>query len=188
MKKEIVEPFNQVEFINELRRARDEYNITPVSRGEVRSYKRITILVSTAYLKCEGDIHWVQEIEAQLIRELRKEPLACDPLEMEGVDRSYTQHGKRNATQFDNHRVNDRCWVSEPLPIVKAILKILKEEVKDVRSGIQKHHFRRRVAETLEGEQVPINKHEKKGPTIHRVFESSEDLPGRGCYEVAEGK
>ena len=101
--------------------------------------------------------------------------VSCDPLEMESEDRSYTKHGKRYcATQFDNHLVNERCWASETLPIVKAILKILKEEVKeDVQPEFQPNHTRRRAAKTLESEQVPTGNYAEKGVTLHGAFEST---------------
>jgi hypothetical protein len=122
------------------------------------------------------------------MREMKNNPLSCDPLEMEGVDRSYRKHGKRNtATQFDNHIVNERSWVSETLPIVKAILKILKEEVKeDVRSEFQKHHLRRGVEEAPEGEQAATLQYAKKRTTLHRTFENSEIISRRKCFEMAE--
>jgi len=179
---------NVLEFVEELRRAKSEYNIRPSTRNDRKSAKRVTILVSTAYLKCGGSVQWVQEIEAHLMRALKEIPLTCDPLEMESEDRSYTKHGRRyNATQFDNHLVNERCWVSETLPIVKAVLKILTEEVKeDVRSEFQKHHFRRGTKEAAESEQVSTLKHEEKGASFHRVFEDSKDIPRRQCYEVVK--
>ena len=179
---------NVLEFVEELRRAKSEYNIRPSTRNDRKSAKRVTILVSTAYLKCGGSVQWVQEIEAHLMRALKEIPLTCDPLEMEGVDRSYTKHGKRYcATQFENHLVNERCWVSEPLPIVKAILKILTEEVKeDVRSEFQKHHLRRGVEEAVEDQQGATGEYEKEGVTLHRAFEGSQDIPRRQCYEVVE--
>ena len=176
------------EFVEELRRAKSEYDIRLSTKNNRKAAKRAVILVSTAYLKCGGSVHWVQEIEAHLMRALKETPLTCDPLEMEGVDRSYTKHGKRYcATQFENHLVNERCWVSEPLPIVKAILKILKEEVKeDVQSEFQPNHTRRRAAKTLESEQGAALKYEEKGATVHRTFENSEIISQRKCFEVAE--
>jgi hypothetical protein len=184
----VPEVFNQHDFATELRCVKDEYSIKPAVRNDRRSSKRVTILVSTAYLKCGGSVHWSQEIEAHLMREMKNNPLSCDPLEMEGVDRSYTKHGKRNtATQFDNHIVNERSWVSETLPIVKAILKILKEEVKEyVRSEFQKHHLRRGVEEAVEDQQGATGEYEKERVTLHRAFEGSQDIPRRQCYEVVE--
>ena len=185
----VPEVFNQHDFATELRCVKDEYSIKPAVRNDRRSSKRVTILVSTAYLKCGGSVHWSQEIEAHLMREMKNNPLSCDPLKMEGVDCSYTKKGKRYyATQFDNHLVNERCWVSEPLPIVKAILKILKEEVKDVRNGIQEHHFRRGIEEALEVEQGAALEYEEKGASLHRVFEGSQDLPRRECFGVVESE
>jgi len=94
---------------------------------------------------------------------------------MESEDRSYTKHGKRYcATQFDNHLVNERCWVSETPPIVKAILKILKEAVKEnVQPEFQPNHTQRRAAKTFE--QVPTGNYAEKGVTLHRAFESTQD-------------
>ena len=179
---------NVLEFVEELRRAKSEYNIRLSTKNDRKAAKRVTILVSTAYLKCGGSVHWSQEIEAHLMREMKNNPLSCDPLEIEGVDRSYRKHGKRNtATQFDNHIVNERSWVSETLPIVKAILKILKEEVKeDVRSEFQKHHLRRGVEEAVEDQQGATGEYEKERVTLHRAFEGSQDIPRRQCYEVVE--
>lgn len=179
---------NVLEFVEELRRAKSEYNIRLSTKNDRKAAKRVTILVSTAYLKCGGSVQWVQEIEAYLMRALKEIPLTCDPLEIEGVDRSYRKHGKRNtATQFDNHIVNERSWVSETLPIVKAILKILTEEVKeDVRSEFQKHHLRRGIEEALEGEQGAALEYEEKGATVHRTFEGSADLPGRKFTKVVK--
>jgi len=175
------------EFVEELRHAKSEYDIRLSTKNDRKAAKRVAILVSAAYLKYGGSVQWVQEIEAHLMRALKEIPLTCDPLEMEDEDKSYTKHGKRYcATQFDNHIVNERCWVSETLPIVKAILKILKEEVKDVRNGIQEHHFRRGIEEALEGEQGAALEYEEKGATVHRTFEGSADLPGRKFTKVVK--
>ena len=191
----VPEVFNQHDFATELRRVKDEYSVKPAVRNDRRSSKRVTILVSTAYLKCGGSVQWVQEIEAHLMRALKETPLTCDPLEMEDNDRSYIcrkeespHYGRKiTATQFENHLVNERCWVSETLPIVKAILKILTEEVKeDVRSEFQKHHLRRGVEEAVEDQQGATGEYEKERVTLHRAFEGSQDIPRRQCYEVVE--
>jgi len=192
--------FDKETFWEEVKRVKNEYDVRISSKHSARSAKRITILVSNAFLSCIGGtsgtdylFHWTQCLEAELFRACKEKCLDCDSLELEAMERNYfcrkTQK-KVFATAFDNHRICTNATDASPkarlfADIITDLLAL--EEVKeDVRSEFQKHHFRRGTKEAAESEQVSTLKHEEKGASFHRAFEDSEDIPRRQCFEVVE--
>jgi hypothetical protein len=100
---------------------KEDYDIRVSASSSKRSAKRITILVSNAFLSCIGEVngtdylfHWIQDLEAELYKACKEQGLDCDGLEMESVDRTYICKNKKSplygrkikATAFDNHRIN----------------------------------------------------------------------------------
>ena len=129
--------FNFKVFKENLSKAQEDYHIR-VTEGYnplKRSPKRITILVSEAYLTSGGSVFWVQDLEAEVYKLCKEYHLDCDPLEMESVDRSYIcrkkdgkgkphrDYGKKFcATHFDNHLINETNISKEDIPLARAVI------------------------------------------------------------------
>jgi len=75
--------FNKQKFWDELSVIKSEYSIKVSKRPHNRSAKRITILLSNAYLSCNGSVHWVQCLESALYRQCKEKKIDCDQLDME---------------------------------------------------------------------------------------------------------
>ena len=123
-------------FKEKLSKAQRVYNIR-IAEGynpNKRSPKRITILVSEAYLTSGGSIHWVQDLEAEVYKLCKEYYLDCDELEMESVDRSYICRDEKSklygrkiaATKFDNHLINKTNISKEDIPLARAVIHFLK--------------------------------------------------------------
>ena len=92
--------FDKYTFWNEIKHIKREYGLRISNRPHARSAKRITILISTAYLKSGGSVHWVQCLESAIYRMCKARKLDCDRLEMEDNTQAYicrrkSKSGKR---------------------------------------------------------------------------------------------
>ena len=193
-------------FKKKLSQAQRDYNIR-VAEGynpHKRSAKRITILVSEAYLVADrtaGSIHWVQDLEAEVFKLSKEHRLDCDELEMEHEDRSYTcrkkdkkgkphrDYGKKfYATQFDNHLINETNFSKEDIPLARAIVHYFayhyyKKE--DARNGTRYYPGRGvvGVSENKQSNSLPIKKREGIAlckPNQNRASISSRKIHGVG--------
>ena len=173
-------PFDQLEFVGELRRIKGEYDIRVSKNPPKRSAKRITILVSTAFLSCIGGasgtdylFHWTQCLEAELFRACKEKRLDCDPLELEGMERNYfcrkTQK-KVFATAFDNHRIS--AIITGDIPKARLFANITTdlltlEEVKDDQK-LSGSGNRRRIVRNFKDQKVEVNEVKKRGVALHQ--------------------
>ena len=189
-------------FKDKLSQAQRDYNIR-VAEGykpDKRSPKRITILVSEAYLAADGSIHWVQDLEAEIYKLSKEHRLDCDELEMEHEDRSYTcrkkgkkgnphrDYGKRfHATQFDNHLINETSISKEDIPLARAIIKFLTNHtniMEDQRNGTT-YYFRRgttAIPGDQQGNSLPTEK--EKRTSLRGVKQEDQGLSSREIHGV----
>ena len=101
--------FDKYTFWEEIARIKSDYKIRVSQKPSARAAKRITILISNTYLACDGSIHWVQELEAEVYRAAKERGFECDSLELEAMERNYyCEKGRRKvfATVFSDHRIN----------------------------------------------------------------------------------
>jgi hypothetical protein len=88
--------FDKHRFWNEIKHIKKEYGIKISKKPHARSAKRITILTSTAFLRSNGSVHWVQCLESALYRHCKAKKLDCEKLAMEDNTRSYICRKKSN--------------------------------------------------------------------------------------------
>jgi len=119
-------------FKEKLSKAQEDYHIR-VAEGywpHKRAAKRVTILVSEAYLVSGGSIHLVQDLEFEVYKLCKEYCLDCDELEMEAADRSYICKDKKSklygrkviATQFDNHMIGTKNVSRQDVTLARAIV------------------------------------------------------------------
>jgi len=181
--------------------AQRDYNIrvSEVGNPHKRSAKRITILVSEAYLTSGGSIHLVQDLEAEVYKLCKEHCLDCDPLEMESVDRSYIcrkkdgkgkphrDYGKKfYATQFDNHLINETNISKEDIPLSRTVIHLFvynyyKRE--DEKNGTRDRSGKRfnRNLRSKQGSHVSVK---KKGASIYKYQQESQNLSGQRPNEI----
>jgi hypothetical protein len=75
--------FDKHGFWNEIKHIKKEFDIKISKKPHSKSAKRITILISTAFLNCGGSVHWVQCLESAIYKLCKAKKLSCDRLEME---------------------------------------------------------------------------------------------------------
>lgn len=188
-------------FKEKLSIAQIDYNIR-VTEGynpHKRSTKRITILVSEAYLTSGGSIHWVQDLEAEVYKLCKEYYLDCDPLEMESVDRSYIcinekskLYGKKiKATQFDNHMICTKNFSGEDIPLARAIVHYFtyhyyKKE--DSRNGTRYYLGKGviRISGNKQSSSLPIEK--RKRITLCRPNQNRKNLSSRKIHGMDKPK
>lgn len=179
-------------FKERLSKTQEEYNIRVVERNTLhkRSAKRITILVSDAYLTSGGSIHWVQDLEAEVFNACNGY-LDCDQLEMEFVDRSYIckskdkkgkphrDYGKKfQAMQFDNYLINETNISKEDIPLARAIVHFFtyhyfkKEGLKNGARDCSGKRFNRNTR-SKQGSHVSVK---KKRASIYKYQQKSQNL------------
>ncbi|MBW1853312.1 MAG: hypothetical protein JRJ00_01300 [Deltaproteobacteria bacterium] len=188
-------------FKENLSKAQRDYNIR-VAEGynpHKRSAKRITILVSEAYLNSGGSIHWIQDLEAQVYRLSKEYCLDCDPLEMESIDRSYIcrkkdgkgkphrDYGKKFcATQFDNHLINETNISKEDIPLARAVIHLFvynyykREDEKNGPRDRSRKRFNRNPR-SKQGSHVSAT---KKRASIYKYQQKSQDLSSQRPNEI----
>ena len=89
--------FDKQNFWNDLSALKKESSIKISKKPHSRSAKRITILISAAYLANGGSVHWVQCLEPVLYRQCKAKRLDCDRLGMEDNWQSYTCRRKKGS-------------------------------------------------------------------------------------------
>ena len=172
--------FDKETFWEEVKRVKNEYDIRISSKHSARSAKRITILVSNAFLSCIGEtsgtdylFHWVQCLEAELYRACKERNLECDPLELEAMERNYfcrkTQK-KVFATAFDNHRIS--AIITGDIPKARLFADIITdllalEEVKDDQK-LSRSSNRGRIVRNFKDQKVEVNEVKKRGVALHQ--------------------
>jgi len=188
--------FNLVVFKEKLSQAQRNYNIRIVEgyNPHKRSAKRITILVSEAYLTSGGSIHWVQDLEAEVYKLCKEYHLDCDPLEMESADRSYICKDKKSksygrkiaATQFDNYMISERNFSREDIPLARALVHYFayhyyKKE--DLTNGTR-DCIGKRFNRNLRSKQGSHVSAKKKGASIYKYQQESQNLSGQRPDEI----
>jgi hypothetical protein len=178
-------------FKKKLSIAQQEYNIKIAEgyRPHKRSPKRITILVSEAYLTSGGSIHLVQDLQADVYKLCKEYFLDCDPLEMESVDRSYRcrKTGKLyTATKLDNYLISTRNFSREDIPLATAIVHYFtyhfyKQE--DQRNGTRDCRGKRfnRNTRSKQGSHVSVK---EKRTSIYKYKQKSQNLSGQRPDEI----
>jgi len=190
--------FDKETFWEEVKRVKNEYDVRISSKHSARSAKRITILVSTAFLSCIGGasgtdylFHWTQCLEAELFRACKEKRLDCDPLELEGMERNYfcrkTQK-KVFATAFDNHRIS--AIITGDIPKARLFANITTdlltlEEVKDDQklSGVATEE---ELCEILKVKKWKLTKLRKEGLPFIRVDRTTRFYTAKGVLEFLE--
>jgi hypothetical protein len=179
-----IEIFDKVAFWEELRWVKDEYDIRVSGKVSNRSAKRITVLVSNAYLESNGDIHWIQCLEAELYKACKERNLECDPLELEAMERNYFCRKTRKkvfATAFDNHRIN--TTIIGETPKAKLFADIitdylaLEEEVQDD-TQLSRSDSRERPGSTFEYQKADALSTEEARIPLRGTFKDPSSLLG----------
>ena len=88
---------------DEVKHLKKEYGIKTSKQPHARSAKRITILISTAFLGAGGSVHRVQCLKSALYRHCKAKKLDCDALAMEANTHSYIS--KRKGKGGKSHTV-----------------------------------------------------------------------------------
>jgi len=169
---------------------KEDYDIRVSASSSKRSAKRITILVSNAFLSCIGEVnatdylfHWIQCLEAELYRACKERNLECDPLELEAMERNYFCRKTRKkvfATAFDNHKIN--TTIIGETPKAKLFAEIITdylalEEVQDA-TELSRNNQRKRFTRTFEYKEERPLSFKKKGAALCGVVKNSEGVPG----------
>jgi hypothetical protein len=181
--------FNNHKFWDEMERIKGDYSIRVAKKPHKRSAKRITILVSTAYIESGGWIHWVQALEAEVYRAVKDKHLDCDPLEMEHEDRSYTCRNKKSklfgkkirAARFENHMI---CEVADDVPKAALFAGILtdylalEKEDKDA-AELSGDHPRARTGTTFGREKRHPVPPQEAGIALRTAYKKSQGVSGK---------
>ena len=182
--------FDKYRFWKEVKRIKDEYTICVSKKPHARSAKRITILISNAYLESGGWIHWLQDLQAEVYRAVKERRLDCDPLEMESVDKSYIcrkekskQYGKKfKWTQFENHMICTEVHDRREIPkatlfagILTDYLLLEREEEENGARDCSGKRFNRNLR-SKQGSHVSVK---KKGASIYKYQQKSQNLSGQ---------
>ena len=180
-----------------MRKAQEDYHIR-VAEGcnpHKRSAKRISILVAEAYLNSGGSVHLVQDLESEVFKLCKECHLDCDPLEIESADRSYTCRDKKSklfgrkiaATQFDNHKICERNFSREDIPLARAIVhyfayNFYKKE--DLKNGVTYHPGKgtARVFRNKQSNPSPAKK--RKRTALCKPKQNRTGLSGRKIHGV----
>jgi hypothetical protein len=188
-------------FKDKLRQAHEDYHIRVAEgyRSHIRSPKRITILVSEAYLTSGGSIHWVKDLEAEVYELCKEYNLDCDALEMEGVDRSYVcrkegspGYGRKiKVTQFDNHLINTARVSKEDIPLARSVVHFFTYHFyqKEDRKNGTRYHPGKGVVRAIghkQGGTVPPAKRERF--TLCQPDKNRTGLSGRKIHGVGKQK
>jgi len=179
-----IEIFDKVAFWEELRWVKDEYDIRVSGKVSNRSAKRITVLVSNAYLESNGDIHWIQCLEAELYKACKERNLECDPLELESMERNYYCRKTRKkvfATAFDNHRINTIIIGETPKARLFAEIitdYLVLEEVRENGKEFSRGRTRKGFTGTFEYQKANALPIEKAGNALRSTFKDPQGLPG----------
>ena len=127
--------FDKQKFWNDLSALKKESSIKISKKPHSRSAKRITILISAAYLANGGSVHWVQCLESAFYRQCKAKRLDCDRLEMEDNWQSYAcrrtkgpgsqHHGKKmKSNEFDEWNI---CTTDKNSPKAELFANILTD-------------------------------------------------------------
>lgn len=189
------ERFDLELFKNKLSKVQEDYHVRVCKKGNPspRACKRITILVSEAYLTSGGLVHLVQDLESGVYKLCKEYLLDCDQLEMEFVDRSYIckskdkkgkphrDYGKKfQATEFDNNAVCEKNFSGEDIPLARAIVHYFtyhyykKEGLKNGARDCSGKRFNRNLR-SKQGGHVSFK---KKGASIYKYQQESQNLSG----------
>lgn len=179
-----------------LSEAQSDYNIR-IAEGynpNKRSAKRITIIVSTAYLTSGGSIHHVQDLESEIYKLCKEYHLDCDPLEMESEDRSYKckKTGKTyKATHFDNHMVCPRNFSRDDIPLARAIIHYFTYHYyrkEDMKNGTRYYPGKGvvRISGYKQSNSLPIE--ERKKFTVCKPKSYTKNLFSRKIYGMGKSK
>ncbi len=189
--------FDKHAFWEEMKRIKGEYTIRVSKKPSGRAAKRITILISTAYLACNGSVHSIQDLESEIYRAVKEKHLDCDPLEMEAVERSYVCRDKKSKlsgrkikeTQFDSHRICTSEHPGQEIPkaalfadILTNYLTLEKEEQNAEKfSG---DHPRARPGTTFRCEERHYVPHQEEGVAMRTTYKKPPSVPGQGCTDL----
>jgi hypothetical protein len=188
-------------FKEKLNAAQEDYNIGVTEGGNPhkRSAKRITILVSEAYLTSDGSTHWVQDLEFEVYRLCKEYYLDCDPLEMEATDRSYVcrdkkskLHGKKTAaTQFDNHMIGTKNFSRQDVALARAIVHYFAHNFykkEDKINGVTYHPGKGAVRVFRNQQSNPSPTKERKRAALRKPNQNRTGLSGRKIHGVDKPK
>lgn len=180
-----------IAFWEEMGRVKGEYDIRVSSKRSNRAAKRITVLVSTAFLSSIGDaggtdhlFHWVQCLEAEVYRAAKERGLGCDPLELEAMERNFYCRKTRKkvfATAFDNHRIN--TIIIGETPKARLFADIItdfltpEEEIRDD-TQLSGDNTRERPIGTFEYQKADALPVEKTRNALRGTFKDPSGLPG----------
>ena len=191
--------FNLGVFKENLRKIQEGYHIGIAERGNPhkRSAKRISILVSEAYLTLGGSIHWVQDLEAEVYKLCKECQLDCDPLEMESADRSYLCKYKKSnlygrkiaATKFDNHKIRTESFSREDMPLARAVIHLFVYNyyiMEDRKNGTTYYPGKGivRTARDKQSKSLPIE--ERKRIALCKPNQNREGLSSRKIHGVGK--
>ena len=183
--------FDKYTFWELIAKHKEDYDIRVSASSSKRSAKRITILVSNAFLSCIGEVnatdylfHWIQCLEAELYRACKERNLECDPLELEAMERNYFCRKTRKkvfATAFDNHRIN--TTIIGETPKAKLFADIitdylaLEEEVQDD-TELSRSDSRERPGSTFEYQKADALSTEEARIPLRGTFKDPSSLLG----------
>ena len=184
--------FDKYTFWELIAKHKEDYDIRVSASSSKRSVvKRITILVSNAFLSCIGEVnatdylfHWIQCLEAELYRACKERNLECDPLELEAMERNYFCRKTRKkvfATAFDNHRIN--TTIIGETPKAKLFADIitdylaLEEEVQDD-TQLSRSDSRERPGSTFEYQKADALSTEEARIPLRGTFKDPSSLLG----------
>jgi hypothetical protein len=188
-------------FKEKLSEIQNDYHIRILSKGNPnpRAAKRIVILVSEAFLVVGGDVHYCQNLEAEIYKLCKEYFLDCDELEIESADKSYIcrRKGKKGkphkdcgkkfcATQFDNHLINETNVARENIPLARAIVHYFayhyfkKEGNKNGTRDRRGKRFNRNLR-SKQGSHVSVK---KKRTSIYKYQQKSQNLSGQRPNEI----
>lgn len=183
--------FDKYTFWEEMARIKSDYKIRISQKPSARAAKRITILITTAYLSCDGSVHWVQDLETAVYEAVKEKHLECDPLEMEYEDRSYICRNKKSplhgrkimATRFDNHMICTNAMGEAPK--AKLFADILTEylaleEVNDAKE-FSGDHPRKRLDGTFRPGESRALPAQETGVTLRASYKKPSGLLGEKC-------
>lgn len=155
---------DQFKFLKHIEKLKTDYNISIAKTNNPTINKRITILVTDAFLIAGGDIHQNFYFEQDLYQALKSIPFTCDPIQAE---EDYWEMPRKERKGWNPLKLVSENASQEPptkymTELVNDVINILKKEVKN---GVRRDNHRRRPLRTFKSKKVGTFKPKKKKRT-----------------------